>query len=315
MKSIERPSSRWSSRTRLSTAPWIETSSAEVISSAMTTCGPAGERAGERDPLPLAAGELGRAGAGARRVEVDELEQPLRPRLARSARDAPGGIASAMLSPMRHPRVERGVGVLEDHLQRARSRPLVGTGCAVEQDPAARATGARPTAARARVDLPDPDSPTRPTTWPAGTVRLTPSTAVTASRAVADRDVLEAQLAHGRSTSAELGPRRSCGPRPRGEVDRLAGVPAGHPAPGRVGHQRRVLGPAARRRRAGSGRRTHTDGTSAGSTGRPGMTASGAVQVGVHVGHGGDERAGVGVPGARWRGRPRAGPRRSGRRT
>jgi hypothetical protein len=26
--------------------------------------------------------------------------------------------------------------------------------------------------------LPDPDSPTNPTTWPAGTVRLTPSTTV-----------------------------------------------------------------------------------------------------------------------------------------
>ena len=39
-----------------------------------------------------------------------------------------------------------------------------------------------PTAARASVDLPEPDSPTRPTTLPAGTLRLTRSTAVTPCR-------------------------------------------------------------------------------------------------------------------------------------
>ena len=55
MKSIDRPSSGWSSRTRLSTEPWIETSSAEVISSAIEHLRAAGERAGERDALALAA--------------------------------------------------------------------------------------------------------------------------------------------------------------------------------------------------------------------------------------------------------------------
>ena len=39
-------------------------------------------------------------------------------------------------------------------------------------------SGDRPIAARARVDLPDPDSPTRPTTAPEGTTRLAPRTAV-----------------------------------------------------------------------------------------------------------------------------------------
>ena len=60
---------------------------------------------------------------------------------------------------------------------RGRGRPRIGTGL-----PSSRisppATGASPTAARARDDLPDPDSPTSPTTWPEGTVRLTSSTTV-----------------------------------------------------------------------------------------------------------------------------------------
>ncbi len=45
-------------------------------------------------------------------------------------------------------------------------------------------TGARPTAARAMVDLPEPDSPTRPITAPAGTVSVTSLTAVVGLRRV-----------------------------------------------------------------------------------------------------------------------------------
>ena len=95
MNSIERPSSRCSSRTRLSTAPWIETSSAEVISSAISTLGPAGEGPGERDPLPLPAGQLGGAGGARSAVEVDQVEQPgdLGPPLGRDR--CPRGSASA----------------------------------------------------------------------------------------------------------------------------------------------------------------------------------------------------------------------------
>ena len=44
------------------------------------------------------------------------------------------------------------------------------------------ATGARPMTARATVDLPDPDSPTRPSTRPGSIDRLTSSTAVWACR-------------------------------------------------------------------------------------------------------------------------------------
>jgi hypothetical protein len=45
-------------------------------------------------------------------------------------------------------------------------------------------TGVNPTAAFARLLFPDPDSPTRPTTRPDGTVRLTSSTATIALRPV-----------------------------------------------------------------------------------------------------------------------------------
>lgn len=38
--------------------------------------------------------------------------------------------------------------------------------------------GSRPIRAREVTDLPQPDSPTRPTTWPWSTVKETPSTAV-----------------------------------------------------------------------------------------------------------------------------------------
>ena len=43
-------------------------------------------------------------------------------------------------------------------------------------------SGVSPTAARASVDFPEPDSPTRPTIVPTGTTRSTPSTAVTPRR-------------------------------------------------------------------------------------------------------------------------------------
>ena len=190
MNSIDRPSSRCSSRTRLSTAPWIDTSSAEVISSAMSTAGAPRAPAPAR-PAAADRRTAGRVGAGAGRVQVDELEQPLDLGSPVGAWP-PGGIASATLSPT----VIRGSS--EEYgswktICSGRGRPRVGTGA-----PSRRirppVSGARPTAARASVDLPEPDSPTSPTTVPSGTVRLTPSTAVVA--AVADGDVVEAQLAH-----------------------------------------------------------------------------------------------------------------------
>ena len=100
MKSIDRPSSGCSSRTRLSIEPWIETSSAEVISSAMSTCGPAGERAGERDALALPArhawpGTPWRATASRCTSSSSRATSSLR-----SARLSPRGRISAMLAPI-----------------------------------------------------------------------------------------------------------------------------------------------------------------------------------------------------------------------
>jgi hypothetical protein len=77
-----------------------------------------GERAGEADPLPLAAGELARqlsAGADRHSHLPEQLGDPL----------IAFGLGERPLDNQRfgqdglhaHPGVERGVGVLEDHLQ------------------------------------------------------------------------------------------------------------------------------------------------------------------------------------------------------
>ena len=95
----------------------------------------AGERAGQRDPLPLAAGQLGRPVAGPRRVEVDQLEQPGDLGAALGAGAAGRQRLGDALAD-RHPRVERRVRVLEDHLQRARPAARRDR-LAVEQDLAA----------------------------------------------------------------------------------------------------------------------------------------------------------------------------------
>ena len=229
----------------------------------------AAEGARQGDALTLAAGHLGRPVAGPRGIEVDQLEQPgdLGPPLGAGAAGRQR-LGDALAD--RHPRVQRRVGVLEDHLQ--------GTGpaahrdrLAVEQDLAAvprcepdRGAGQRWTC---RTRTPPPAR--RP--GPTGTVRLTPSTAVLL--AVADGDVVEAQLAH---RHLQRRARLDDGPVLDLEGDRLAGVPAGHPATG--ARRSRAAGPrsGSARRRADSGRRTRSPaGRSAGSTGRPGMTASG----------------------------------------
>ena len=63
--------------------------------------------------------------------------------------------------------------------------------------------GTSPTAARASVDLPQPDSPTRPTMRPRSTVRLAPATARTraAAAVVVDDDVVQLERAHAESAN------------------------------------------------------------------------------------------------------------------
>ena len=60
---------------RLTICAWIDTSSAETDSSAMTSFGIARERARDADALPLAAGELVRIALGMLRQQADLLQQ------------------------------------------------------------------------------------------------------------------------------------------------------------------------------------------------------------------------------------------------
>ena len=126
----------------------------------------AGEGAGQRDALALAAGELRPAGRRHGRGRGGRARAAGRPRpgARRGSRRA--------AAPRRCSRRSSSAG-------RARStgpgRPSAAGAAGRASAPAARragsarrAIGARPTAARARVDLPDPDSPTRPTTCPGG---------------------------------------------------------------------------------------------------------------------------------------------------
>ena len=149
--------------------------------------GPQGERPGDADALALAAGELVRVAVVVLRVEPDQLQQLLDRPL-----DAVLGVGTFWMPERRPddradgvPRVQRRVRVLEDHLdvpaQRAHlarcdrwvmSRPskmilpAVGSSSRVTSRPV--------------VDLPQPDSPTRPSVSPVWTLKSMPSTAWTA---------------------------------------------------------------------------------------------------------------------------------------
>ena len=75
-----------------------------------------GERAGDADPLPLAARELVRVAAGEVGVEPDGFEQLAHPLLAASALQTVDHHRLRHDAAHAHARVQRGVGVLEDHL-------------------------------------------------------------------------------------------------------------------------------------------------------------------------------------------------------
>ena len=161
-------------------AAWTDTSSALVGSSATTISRVAGERAGDRDALLEPARQLARL-----EVEValgqaqvgGQLVDPLVDRLAlepgqlahRAGQDAARGPAA----------VERRVGVLEDHLDGAlvRGRPA-GAMCAASACSSSSrlppASGlSMPRIVLARVDLPEPDSPTSPSVSPSNSSRST----------------------------------------------------------------------------------------------------------------------------------------------
>ena len=80
------------------------------------------------------------------------------------------------------------------------------------------------------------------------------------------------------------------------ERDRLAGVPAGHPATSGVGHELRVLGPATRGGERTAGGVRAARGQVRGVDRAAGDDGQRLVEVGVHVGYGGHERPRVGMP-------------------
>jgi hypothetical protein len=76
---------------------------------------------GDADALPLSAGELGREPDGGVRVEAHGRQQLTDP--ARPSRDLVHGQRLTDDLPDRQPRIERGVRILEDHLQVTPERP------------------------------------------------------------------------------------------------------------------------------------------------------------------------------------------------
>ena len=176
-----RPRSRRSSASRFRICACTETSSAEVGSSHTTMRGrstsaraiatrwrwPPDSSAGRRSPIAVA-----------RPTRVQHLLDPAR-RISAARQSAMRHQRQATMSRTRGARIERGEGILEHRLDQPRAR------LAVERRPAAgrrsamspEVGGSRPRIRRARVDLPQPDSPTMPSTSPSRHARQTPSTA------------------------------------------------------------------------------------------------------------------------------------------
>ena len=180
MITTARPRSWRSRSSRRSTRLRLDTSSALTGSSQNSSRGPGHDRAGERDPLPLAAGELARvAGRGPSRrrgrpsaSDSSTRWHALAPRRGRRRRRAarPTSSADGEVG------VERAQRVLEDELHLSRSggtsrsaRPRSAPRSrALELDACRRPGATSPTVARASVVLPEPVSPTMPTISPGG---------------------------------------------------------------------------------------------------------------------------------------------------
>ena len=103
-------------------------------------------------------------------------------RTVRAARDA-----ASIPSPICEPIVRRGLSdeygfwktICSRTRLRGRARRVIGETGSPSKTTRPPDVGTSPTAARASVDFPQPDSPTRPTTWPRSTSRLAPATART----------------------------------------------------------------------------------------------------------------------------------------
>ena len=160
-----------SSMKRFSTCAWIDTSSAATDSSQTRNSRLDRERARDADARALPAGELVRKAAHQRRIESDAVEMQADVfDLLRVADEAVHDRRLADDVDDAHPRIERRVRILEDHLHlelllAGRAGGLARQRRALPE--ALPADGCRsPTAMRPSVDLPQPDSPTSPTTSP-----------------------------------------------------------------------------------------------------------------------------------------------------
>ena len=102
---------------------WMVTSSAVVGSSAISTCGPVGERHGDHDALALAAGELVRIAVqpllGSRNADERQQFERARARRGATAHLAMGAqrLGELVADPVE--RIERGHRLLEDHAELA----------------------------------------------------------------------------------------------------------------------------------------------------------------------------------------------------
>ena len=181
------PCSRRSWSTSSSTSCWWPMSSALVGSSSSSSGRALGQRPGQEDPLPLAAGEGGQLPAGERgQVEPVEHLVARRPGRRRTPGPAAGctgcGRAARSRAPTCRP-APPGTG-------RRWRPPGPGRGGAaaaigVPKRETAPGAGSRPPTARSRVDLPAPFGPITVTHSPAATVRSTPAQ----DRRAAQRDV------------------------------------------------------------------------------------------------------------------------------
>ena len=183
---------------------WIVTSSAVVGSSASSSFGFGGERDGDHRPLAHAAGELvrivvepraRRPGMPTMVEQLDGARAPRAPRRARCARRgsrrSAGRSASTGLSAVIGSWKIMAISRAAHRAQRALGHRRAGRARASRPRPRRGPVGAQQAAAIARrvTLLPEPDSPTRPSTSPGATSRSTPSTARTAPRARGEGDV------------------------------------------------------------------------------------------------------------------------------
>ena len=234
------------------------------------------QRPGDGDPLPLATGDLARLTVPQRRLEphlgegVHDPRVDLRRGQAADLQPLADDVADGQVG------VERAQRVLEDQLDVAGAALLAPGGTAqpgdlraVEHHPAARAASPGPTTVLARVVLPEPVSPTRPTISPGHTVRLTPfstwlarqpwpSTTSTSVTSSSGRALVCRRGCHRSVSSAVIGWPVPARHGPRWTPRRARGRSPGRSAPrarGRAGsagcHR-----PGRHRRRPGSARRT-----------------------------------------------------------